>query len=675
MFDYNKAFSRNIGWVTEQEQEILKNKRVAMAGAGGVGSEHTVTLARLGIGKFNISDFDEYEVHNFNRQAGAFVSTIGQRKVKVMAEITKDINPEADIRSFPEGINESNVDEFLEDVDVYVDSLDFFALSARKLVYRKCYEKQIPLVTAAPIGMGVALLCFMPGSMSYEEYFRFEDCENEQEQLVKFLVGLSPSLMQKNYLVDPSTSDFINQKAPSLPMGVKLCGGAAASYVLKILLNRGNLIVAPRGLHFDAYENKLKKTWRPWGNRNPLQSLIFAIAKKIVLTPKTAQAVSTTLKPVEHLFEYAKWAPSGDNEQPQRIEVLDDHSCIIHGHDTHEHVVYDKQGNASKLALGCFLENFNIAAKATGYEMSCELTKNKNGLTEDMVNYDSNPTFKICITKLADQCAAHEPLFPYIKTRCVQRKRMGTRALSILEKQQLEQVLPSGYSIVWIESFSDRWQVAKFMYGNATTRLSMKEGYDVHSKIMEYTAFSKDTSAEQNCNSTFSKNKLPTKSMGIDPITIALMKWSLKSWSRFKFVDKYFAGTVAPKLLLDFSSALRSCAHFVIIADNKPKNLTDYLDAGRAVQRFWLQATALKLGFQPEQTPVIFSEYLRNKVDFTTNQPTIDNAIKMDKEFKRLIGEDNVNRAVFMGRMGRSTTPTSRSVRLSLDELRYVKTE
>lgn len=283
MFDYMNAFSRNIGWLTTDEQAILKNKRVATAGAGGVGSEHIVTLARLGIGKFNISDFDEYEVHNFNRQAGAFMSTVGQPKVEVMERIALDINPELEIKSFPQGINEDNVDEFLQDVDVYVDSLDYFALQARKLVYKKCLEKNIPVVVAAPIGMGTALICFTEDSMNYEEYFRFEDCKTENEQLVKFLIGLSPSLIQRSYLVDPSTSDFIAKKAPSLPMGVKLCGGAAASYVLKILLGRGELVKAPWGLHFDAYKNKMVKTWRPWGNRNPIQRVMFAIAKKVVL--------------------------------------------------------------------------------------------------------------------------------------------------------------------------------------------------------------------------------------------------------------------------------------------------------------------------------------------------------------------------------------------------------
>jgi len=71
IFDYKVAFSRNIGWVTEAEQSRLRSKRIAIAGMGGVGGGHLLTLTRLGVGAFNIADFDAFELANFNRQAGA----------------------------------------------------------------------------------------------------------------------------------------------------------------------------------------------------------------------------------------------------------------------------------------------------------------------------------------------------------------------------------------------------------------------------------------------------------------------------------------------------------------------------------------------------------------------------------------------------------------------------
>lgn len=162
IFGYSRAFSRNIGWVTETEQHKLRRSRVAIAGLGGVGGAHLLTLARLGIGNFSISDFDDFDVHNLNRQAGAFMPFMGKSKLDTMARLAKDINPELDLRLFPQGVTPENVDEFLRDVDVYVDGLDFFALPARRMVFAKCREKGIPALTAAPLGMGTAFLYFKP---------------------------------------------------------------------------------------------------------------------------------------------------------------------------------------------------------------------------------------------------------------------------------------------------------------------------------------------------------------------------------------------------------------------------------------------------------------------------------------------------------------------------------
>ena len=117
-----------------------------------------------------------------------------------------------------------NVDEFLEGVDLYVDSLDFFVLEVRKEVFKKCTEKGIPIITAAPLGMGCSLLCFMPGKMTYEEYFRFEDKKPGIDQLVQFLIGLNPKLLKRKsrYLVDESTVSFKEERGPSTPMAVNL---------------------------------------------------------------------------------------------------------------------------------------------------------------------------------------------------------------------------------------------------------------------------------------------------------------------------------------------------------------------------------------------------------------------------------------------------------------------
>jgi molybdopterin/thiamine biosynthesis adenylyltransferase len=278
-FSYDRAFARNVGWVTADEQRRLAGKRVAIAGLGGVGGSHLLTLTRLGIGAFHVADFDTFELANFNRQAGAAVSTLGQAKAEVLARMARDVNPELELRVFAEGVTDDRLGSFLEGVDVYVDGLDFFAFRARSAVFGACAERGIPAITVAPLGMGAALLNFLPGGMTFEEYFRWEGC-SEEEMAVRFLIGLSPALLQRGYLADPSAVDLASGKGPSTAMACELCAGIAATEALKILLGRGKVTAAPRGVHFDAYRNKLVHTWRPFGNRNPLQRLAIAIARR-----------------------------------------------------------------------------------------------------------------------------------------------------------------------------------------------------------------------------------------------------------------------------------------------------------------------------------------------------------------------------------------------------------
>ena len=278
-FSYERAFSRNIGWVTEAEQQTLRRKRIAIAGLGGVGGAHLLTLTRLGIGAFHISDFDVFDVPNFNRQAGATVSSLGRPKADVLSEMARNINPDVQLTVFDKGVNEQNVDAFLSGIDLYVDGLDFFAFSARKLVFPRCAKQGIPATTAAPLGMGAAVLNFVPGGMTFEEYFRWDGC-SEMQMALRFLIGLSPAMLQRGYLVDPTAVDLKARKGPSTPMACEICAGMAATQALKILLNRGPLVTAPRGLQFDAYRNKLVTTWRPGGNANPIQKLTLAIASR-----------------------------------------------------------------------------------------------------------------------------------------------------------------------------------------------------------------------------------------------------------------------------------------------------------------------------------------------------------------------------------------------------------
>lgn len=278
-FCYESAFARNIGWVTVDEQQSLRSKRVAIAGMGGVGGSHLLGLARLGVEQFNIADFDTFELANFNRQAGARMSALGRPKVETLAEQARDINPRLDVQLFPDGVDDDNVSEFLAGVDLYIDGLDFFAFRVREQVFEYCARHAIPATTVAPLGMSAALLNFLPGGMTFEEYFQLAG-RPELEKAVRFMVGLAPALLHRHYLADKSQVDLRAGKGPSTVIACQLCAGVAVAEALKVLLKRGKVRAAPHGVQFDAYSNKVTRTWRPGGNKHPLNRLAIVIAKR-----------------------------------------------------------------------------------------------------------------------------------------------------------------------------------------------------------------------------------------------------------------------------------------------------------------------------------------------------------------------------------------------------------
>lgn len=278
-FDYSQAFSRNIGWVTASEQETLRGKRVAIAGMGGVGGWHLLTLTRLGVGKFTLADFDTFGIENFNRQAGATMNSLDRPKLDVMVEQALAINPELDIRRFPAGMSPGNVSDFLDGADLYIDSLDFFALDAREAVFAGCAKLGIPAITVAPLGMGAALLNFLPGHMTFEEYFGFAG-QDELERALRFFVGLAPARLQMAYLADRSSIDLAAKHGASTIMGCMLCAGVAGTEAVKILLGRGKVLAAPWAVHYDAYLNRLSRLYRPGGNAHPRQRRTLAQARK-----------------------------------------------------------------------------------------------------------------------------------------------------------------------------------------------------------------------------------------------------------------------------------------------------------------------------------------------------------------------------------------------------------
>jgi molybdopterin/thiamine biosynthesis adenylyltransferase len=268
---YEEAFARNLGLVAPEEQQRLRQSRVAIVGMGGVGGVHLTTLARLGVGRFNIADPDSFEVANFNRQTGATTRSLGRSKVEVMADEARAINPEMDLRLF-RAVTPENVGDFLDGAGVFIDGIDFFEIATRRLIFREARRRGLWAVTAAPLGFSTAWLTFSPTGMSFDEYFDLSDDMPRMDQLIAFLVGLAPKATFPPYM-DLSRIDPQKHRGPSSGLACQLCSGVAAAEALKVLLGRGPLRPAPHFFEFDAYRQLFRSGKLRGGNRHPLQRL------------------------------------------------------------------------------------------------------------------------------------------------------------------------------------------------------------------------------------------------------------------------------------------------------------------------------------------------------------------------------------------------------------------
>lgn len=360
---------------------------------------------------------------------------------------------------------------------------------------------------------------------------------------------------------------------------------------------------------------------------------------------RAGAATSTIAQPLQSILTRARFAPSGDNTQPWRFEIISHQHIAIHGRDTRHDCVYDLKGHASLIALGALLETISIAASTHGFRVHFSRREN---LPADQPTFDAHFEHSGALTS--------DPLAAMIEQRVTQRRPMRSRALTTEQIAALTAALPAGYHIQLRQSFSQRFQLAKLLFRSAHIRLTTREAFETHRKVIEW-------------NATFSDDRIPDKAVGVDLLTRKLMRWAMGSWSRITLLNRFLAGTIMPRVQLDFMPALRCAGHFFLIADAAPKSTDDFVAAGRALQRFWLAATQQELLVQPEMTPLIFAQYDKQNLAFSESKKAIARAGEVRKDLDALLTPDIFDRTVFMGRIGAGKQPTSRSLRLPLEKL------
>jgi len=255
--DYQQMFGRNIGNITEQEQKKLRETTIAVAGIGGVGGAALFNLVRIGIGSLKIADPEDFAYSDLNRQQGSVYTTVGSKKVEVIQQALKSINPYVSIYGFPEGLTENNLENFLEGVSLVIDGLDFFCLSIRKSLFDACRKRGLYILSCPIFGFGTSLAVFSPEGPSFDQFFGPIPKQIDAKYAMNFGRSYFPSFPKYINLAAYLEAMQKNKPIPSFATSCSLSGAVTAAEAVFILLNKKKPICVPLIRHYDLFDGKI----------------------------------------------------------------------------------------------------------------------------------------------------------------------------------------------------------------------------------------------------------------------------------------------------------------------------------------------------------------------------------------------------------------------------------
>ncbi|MBC5647109.1 tRNA threonylcarbamoyladenosine dehydratase [Christensenella tenuis] len=224
--------SRTVALLGEEGTARLRASAVAVFGVGGVGSFAAEALARAGIGTLCLIDNDIVKPSNCNRQLVALSSTVGSKKVEVMAARVRDINPAVNVIAIDRFYDEASSDEiFAHQFDFVIDAID--SLRAKENLILNCAGRGIEMISS--MGAGNKLY---PERFSVMDLFR-TTCDPIAKILRKRLRGAGVKKLRVVCSDEPPRKTGLSEDGKNVPASISfvpsVCGllmaGAAVRYL------------------------------------------------------------------------------------------------------------------------------------------------------------------------------------------------------------------------------------------------------------------------------------------------------------------------------------------------------------------------------------------------------------------------------------------------------------
>ena len=228
---YPYRYLRNREGISTREQLTLAESKVAVVGAGGLGGQVIMLLARMGVGHLVVIDHDVFDETNLNRQALSDKDSLGKSKALQAADMVASVNPGVRVTACETTIDSSNSLKILEGSNVIVDALDNVA--DRFVLEEAAKKVGIPLVHGALAGFEGQMMTIFPEDPGLELVYGTDQFSADPAKRPEYVLG-----------VPTPTPAFV--------------ATLEAMEVFKILLHRGRLF--RNGLvHVDLESGRVKE--------------------------------------------------------------------------------------------------------------------------------------------------------------------------------------------------------------------------------------------------------------------------------------------------------------------------------------------------------------------------------------------------------------------------------
>lgn len=631
---------RNRNKLTREEQQRLAGLKVAIAGLS-VGSAVALTLALEGTcGELRLADFDELDLSNLNRLRGG-VHDIGVNKAVLAARAIVEQNPFAKVKVYEEGVTKENVEALLigdGGVDVLVEECDSF--------YMKLYLREEARAHRIPVIMETSDRGMIDVERFDEEPerpifhgllgdIRADDLlgltAREKVPYFMAIVGERMTLRMAASLVE------VEQTVSGWPqLGADVTLGGASVTVAVRRLGLGKAL--PSGRAYVDLDELVTSVSQP----KPPSYLAPASAPPSRRTLAKASGDGDERAFVRRIVERATLAPSAGNNQPWRFHYAGGELTLHLDRSRCENSL-DIEQRASLVAVGAALEHLVVAAAAEGF-------------TSDVVLLDELDADGRC-AKL--RFAAGKP------SEQRHAEQIGRRATNrhLCERASLDEedtrALAStaaflGVTATFVDAQQDRAELGRVLGAGDRLRYLLPR---LHRELMSEVRFTPEE-AER------ARDGLDLRAFELDAADRAAME-IIRDPDVVKLVRSVNGGAALEE------GSMKQCAaaSALCVLHAKSRTARDYLAGGRAVARFWWEASARGIAVYPMTPLFTYMHAGTRDGEELFDAATFRDVDALRDRFLRLYGLSDDESVLIHLKLARAPLPSIETLRRPLDEV------